>query len=110
MRTVDVSLAGEVYEMPVSFAAIAQISERVGDPFALALSMTKGQTLTAIQTVDTITVGARLAGCKLERAEIGEEIVKVGAQDFLKVASSYIIAVVSGGPAVPAGASKKKAR
>lgn len=108
MTTVDVSLGGQVYSMPASFAAMEQLSEKVGDPFRLALGMKAGQILTSIQTIDAIVIGAKLAGCKLERAEIGEEIVRKGAQDYLKTASNYVIAVVSGGPAVPLQPSKKK--
>jgi hypothetical protein len=108
MTTVDVSLGGQVYSMPASFAAMEQIAEKVGDPFRLALAMKSGHMLTAIQTIDAIAIGVRLAGCKLERAEIGQEIVSKGAQEFLKTASNYVIAVVSGGPAVPLQPSKKK--
>lgn len=110
MRTVDVGLGGDVYAMPVSFAAMEQIAERVGDPFGLAIGMTKGEILTAVQTVDTITIGARLAGCKLERSRIGELIVEAGAQDVLQVASAYIIALVSGGPAIPTTSKKKTSK
>lgn len=110
MRTVDVSLAGAVYAMPVSFAAIEKVASRVGDPFALSLGMTRGETLSLLQTVETIAIGASLAGCKLTREEVGQAITEAGAQDFLKVASSYVIALVSGGPSAPMVGAKKKGR
>lgn len=110
MKVVDVSIAGAVYSMPVDFDAMEQIAEKVGDPFEIALGMTRGKQLTALQMVETIAIGVRLAGCALERKEIGKAIVAAGAQDYLKTASTYIISIVSGGPAVPTATGKKKAK
>ena len=108
MKSVGVTVAGSAYEMPISFAAIEQINERVGDPFALASQMTKGQLLSLVQTVDVIALGARLGGCKLERAEIGQAIVEAGAQTYLGIATSYLLALMSGQPAAPVTERSKK--
>lgn len=110
MKTFQVELAGQCYAMPVSFAAIEAVATSVGDPFKLALGMTRGETLSAVQTVDAIAIGAGLAGCKLTRHEVGQAIVEAGAQDFLKIASAYVIALVSGGPSAPTTNAKKKGR
>lgn len=108
MRTVEVSLAGVVYSMPVNFAASMQISEQVADPFKLAIGLANGVMLTAPQVVQVITVGVRCAGCQLERDQIGDQIVDAGMQDFLTIAAKYIVSLVSGSPAVPATGTKKK--
>ena len=110
MRTVNVTLRGQVYAMPVSFAAIPELAEKVGDPFKIAAGMTRGEMLTLAQTIETVIVGARLAGCQLERDDIGQEIIDTGAQDYLAVASRYLIDVVSGGPAIPSTSKKKQGK
>lgn len=108
MKTVDVTIAGVTYAMPVSFSAVLQIAESGLELFKVAAVMSSGQMLTLVQVVDVISAGVRQAGCTMSREEIGQSIVETGAQDYLKVASAYVIALVAGAPAVPVTSKKKK--
>lgn len=108
MRTVEVTIDGAVWSMPVNFAASMQLTEQVGDPLKLAISLAKGEMLTVVQVGLIIACGVRCAGCQLERDEICDAIIEAGAQDYIQPAAKYVVSIVSGSPKVPVSGTKKK--
>lgn len=110
MRTVEVTVDGTVYSMPVNFAASMQLTEikKVGDPLKLAIALAKGEMLTVVQVGLIIAAGVRCAGCQLEQEQICDAIIEAGAQDYLQPAATYVVALVSGSPKVPVNGIKKK--
>jgi hypothetical protein len=98
MRTVPVTLLGQTYDMPASFAASREIAQKVVDP--LQLSRDAAGSLTVEQVVHIIAIGVKFATDgqtrhKLE--DIGEHIVQEGVIKYLKVAVDYVIAFLGDG-------------
>lgn len=112
MRTVEATIEGKVYSMPVGFAASMKVHEHefLGDPFKLSTRLAQGDPLTLQQVIAIITIGVRCAGCQLEDEAIGDAIIERGAQDFIIPAAKYVVSLVSGAPAVPVIEGKKKTK
>lgn len=109
-RTVEATICGTVYSMPVGFAASMKVHEHefLGDPFKLSTRLAEGERLTLKQVIAIITIGVRCAGCQLEDEAIGDDIIDRGAQDFILPAAKYVVSLVSGSPALPVLDGKKK--
>lgn len=108
MKSVEVTLDGKVYQMPVNFNALDQVDEYAGDPLKMAIGLANGGMLTAAQVIKVIIAGARCGGCTVDRTKLGDWIRDQGIQEFMLTASTYVIDLASGSPAVPLTDTKKK--
>jgi hypothetical protein len=107
MRTVEVTLAGKVYAMPVDFEASMRLHEKGVDPLKLSSTLASNEGMTLVQVLSIIIAGVRGAGCQLPDKAIGDEIIERGPHDFMLPAAKYVVALVSGAPKVPVGDTKK---
>lgn len=108
-RYVDVTLAGQAWKMPASYAASKEIAETVGDPLQMAIKAQQGDlSWTIDDIVSIIYVGVHRAGASLKREQIAEQIVDGGVQTYLEAAINYVISIVSGEPERPVEGSEKK--
>lgn len=108
IRSFEVTIAGTVYDMPVTMAAAMKVVETVGDPLEMARAMASEKMLTLSQVIGIVAAGVRCAGANLSTEQIGEHIIEAGAMNYLTVASQYLLAMVSGSPEKPVRDSKKK--
>lgn len=108
MKTVEVTVRGERYGMPVSIDAIDSLNSRGVDVFGCLELLARKKPIPAVQTVELIAVGLLLAGCKITRDEIGQAIVEDGLVNYRLVSSAYVLALCSGKPAAPAATGSKK--
>lgn len=108
-RTVTVKLGGAEFHMPATYRASREIAEVVGDPIRMAMDSAAGKLeWTQEDVVSILYIGAKNAGCMLDRDTIGEAVIDMGLADGGKLAGDYIFAIMSGAPEKPVDAGKKK--
>lgn len=108
MKSVEVTLDGKVYQMPVNFNALDQVDQYAGDPLKMALVLANDGRLTAVQTIKVIIAGARCGGCTVDRTILGDWIRDKGVTEFMLIAANYVVDLSSGSPSVPLADAKKK--
>jgi hypothetical protein len=108
MRTIEATVGGKVYSMPVGFASSMRLHEKGIDPLKLSAALAEREGLTLWQVITIITVGVRCAGCQLTDEAIGDDIIETGPQGYILPAAKYVVALVAGAPKIPVADSKKK--
>lgn len=102
MRTVPLEICGESIEMPVSFTAGEKLERAGYDPLKTALRTNRGeQTMTSQGVITVLHIGAREAGSKLKREQIGQAVFDDGVMKWLGKAVDYMAAFVTAGPEHP---------
>jgi hypothetical protein len=102
MRTVSVKICGEELELPVSWQAGEQLEKAGYDPLRTGLKMRRGDFVwSAMAVVTVLYVGARAAGSKLKREQVGQAVFDAGVNAYLGTASDYLAEFVEAEPEFP---------
>ena len=109
-KTVEIKLNGNTYAMPASYKVAKEIGQRVGDPLKMAIEAERGEIPWTFESVvDIVHIGAKAAGCSLDRDDVGDALMELGIPAALEAAANLIGHIVAGGPAKPIkGGSGKK--
>lgn len=105
MRKVSATIAGEELELPVTFDAGTKLEAAGYDPLRTALKakrLTSGEyPLTSLGVIVVLYIGAKAAGSKKTREEIGQAVFDEGVLHYLPVAVNYLAAFVQSEPEFP---------
>jgi hypothetical protein len=102
VRTVTLKICGEDLELPVSFEAGEQLEKAGYDPLRTALKTRRGDfVMSAGGVITVLYIGAREAGSKLKRKDVGQAVFDAGANAYLGVAIDYLAAFVEAEPEFP---------
>ncbi len=97
MKSVDVTIGGETYSMPITWEASLALNDKVGDPIQMAMAQSEGEVqLTLQRAVEAIWVGIKHAGGDVSREEIFEEMQADNPMDFYRLADEYIASFLAG--------------
>lgn len=108
-RTVTVKLGTSEFHMPATYAASKEIAEVVGDPIRMAMDSATGKLDWTQEDVISIAyIGAKYAGCKFTRDQVGEHVVEAGVAKVASVCGEYIASIVAGGPQRKVEGAEKK--
>lgn len=110
MRHVPLKICGEELDLPISFEAGEKLEKAGYDPLRTALRQNRGEIALSSQGVIVVlAIGAKCAGSKLKREEIGQAVFDAGVNAYLGVAIDYLAAFVMAEPEFPIAADEKKA-
>lgn len=96
-------LGGVLYNMPINIGVLRQMTERVGDPFQMAVSESAGR-LSGLKIVEVLTIGCRAAEPDgLSEDALATLIVQRGVIESVPDAVSYLSALTTSGSAPLSG-------
>lgn len=110
-RTIQVTIGGDAYLMPVTLDVSMQIAEHIGDPLLLADKIIRAGTsqFTQNEMVVLIHLGVQAGGFKIKREDLAAKMFDAGFVNYMAVCVDYIVAMSSGAPEVmPSAASSSK--
>lgn len=101
MRSVTVEIAGESIDLPVNFKAGEALANAGVDPLKVALNAASGTGMSSIDVITVLVVGAKAAGSKLTRDQIGNAVYEDGVVAHLRVVNEYLSEFVNKKPEYP---------
>lgn len=107
LRTVSVEIAGESFDMPVSYQAGQQLEAAGYDPLNMAIRARRvaeaggAYPLTAGGVITVLAIGVKAAKSKLTREQLGQAVYTAGVMAYLATAMDYLAAFVTAEPEFP---------